>query len=410
MRKECLLILVFGLLSREIIADTIEGSIGLNQVLFNSAMELKRNAKHRKAEEMFVRIIKAEPNNLAVIEQLAIVQSWQNKFDFSIENYNKALSIDENFTAARVGLARVLYWKGEYKFALSEIQKAINGQSNVPDYWVLKGDILMADEKPIDARKSYLQAKRILGSKMDARLESKIKHAQAPRKWRLDAGYISDSYSANRVDGHSSYMQVGYNPADKVTLYLRGEEYLSFDKTDTGVVFGSYFMPHESILVNGEYYANNNQVNFRPSKQISLNTDFIFNNVWQPLLNIRQAIYSINDGSDGDVTTITPGLRYINGNATFEFRHARSTNTNDTTTITNSFKLNMTYDSFTPYIFYTNGEEGIPPLAVAEISIIGAGAVFQLNDNMGLRIDFSREDRKNAYIHNALGAGISVYF
>jgi tetratricopeptide (TPR) repeat protein len=410
MRKEFLLLLVFGLLSTEIMADTLEGSIGSNQVLFNSAMELKRNAKHLEAEEMFVRIIKAEPNNLAVIEQLAIVQSWQKKFDFSIDNFNKVLSIDEHFTGARIGLARVLYWKGEYEFALSEIQQVINDQSNVSDHWILKGDILMADDKPIDARKSYLQAKRILGTQIDSSLESKINHAQPIRKWRLDAGYISDSYSADRVDGHSSYMQVGYNPADKITVYLRGEEYFSFDRTDTGVVFGTYFMPHESILVNGEYYANNNQVNFRPSKQISLNTDFIFNNVWQPLLNIRQAIYSINDGSNGDVTTITPGLRYINGNATFEFRHARSTNTNDTTTITNSLKLNMTYDSFTPYIFYTNGEEGIPPLAVAEISIIGAGAVFQLNNNMGLRIDLSREDRKNSYIYNALGAGISVYF
>jgi hypothetical protein len=63
-----------------------------------------------------------------------------------------------------------------------------------------------------------------------------------------------------------------------------------------------------------------------------------------------------------------------------------------------------------PYVFYTKGEEGLPPLDVAKNSIIGGGAVVQLNDHLGLRIDISHEDRKDFYIHNAFGVGLSVFF
>lgn len=381
-----------------------------NPASFEHALQLKKNGKKAAAEQALIVITQQQPNNVAAFEQLAIVQSWQNKFDLAISNFKKSLALDKNNTPARIGLARVFYWKGERTVALLEIQQVIREQPDTASNWILKGDILMADAKPIQARGAYLQAQTLLGTKFNANLSNKIAQAKAPKKWRLDAGYIYDSFSEERVDGHSSYLQLGYTFDNATTLYVRGEEYSSFDTSDTGTVVGAYFSPHKTLLLNTEYYRNNNEANFRPNEQISINADFVLSPTWQPLLSFRAATYSVEEGGEGTSTTVTPGLRLNYSNASFEYRHARSNNIDDTITSTDTFKINLNYESVFPYLVYTQGEEGIPPLDAAEISVIGAGVVFKINDSMGFRIDVSREDRKDTYIHNTLGAGLSVYF
>jgi YaiO family outer membrane protein len=381
-----------------------------NQSSFKRALQLKRNGKNNEAMQTFISITQQQPDNAAAFEQLAIIQSWKNEFDLAIGNFKKSLIIDKDYTPARIGLARVSYWQGERNIALTEINQVIHEQPKITSNWILKGDILMADAKPIQAREAYLQAQILLGTKKDYNLSKKINNAKSPKKWRLDTGYISDSFTQERVDGHSSYLQLAYTLDNAATLYARGEKYFSFDTTDTGIVVGAYFFPHKILLLNTEYYRNHNEANFRPNEQISINADFVLSPVWQPLLSFRTAIYNVEEGGEGTSSTITPGLRFNYNNASIEYRHARSNNADDTITSTNTFKINLNYKNVSPYIVYTQGEEGIPPLDTAEISVLGLGAVFKLSDSMGFRIDVSREDRKDTYIHNTLGAGVSVYF
>lgn len=377
---------------------------------YKAALQLKQDGKAAEAEQAFLTIVQQEPENIAAIEQLAVVQSWQNKFAPAISNFKRALSINPAYSPARVGLARVSYWQGERAVALEEIERVIQDQPNVPDHWILKGDILMADAQPNRAREAYLQAQTLLGSRDNAELAKKIAQAKAPLKWRLSAGYIADKFSEHRSDGHSSYLQLGYTFDNKTTLYSRVEEYLGFDRTDTGLVLGAYVSPHKTLLLNGELYRNSNNANFRPNEQISINADFLFSDTWQPLFGYRLARYNLIDGGESDVETLIPGLRFNVANAALEFRHARSKNVDHTTTTTNTIKLNLNYASVSPYLVYSQGEEGLPPLDVAKISVIGGGAVFRISDTLGLRIDFSREDREDFYIHNALGAGLNVFF
>jgi YaiO family outer membrane protein len=413
MKKQFLLTLSLSLaacsLSTFTLAATHSYSMD-NNAVFQDALQLKNKGKKYEAEQAFMAIAQNQPGNLAAIEQLAIVQSWQNKFDLAIGNFKKALMIDEHYTPARVGLARVSYWQGQRTVALAEIKRALIEQPQTPSHWILKGDILMANAKPAQAREAYLQAQAFSGSTTNASLSKKIAHAKAPKAWRLDAGYISDSFSKERVDGHSAYLQLGYTLANTATLYIRGEEYSSFDTTDTGTVVGAYFSPHTTLLINAEYYLNSNQANFRPNQQTSISADIVVNSTWQPLLGFKTATYDVSTGGEKTVTTLIPGLRVNYDNASIEFRHARTSNIDNTATTTNTLKLNLNYDGISPYLVYTQGEEGVPPLAAAKISVIGAGAVFKISDRLGFRIDLSREDRKDTYLHNTLGAGLSVYF
>jgi YaiO family outer membrane protein len=413
MKNNILLAFSLGLAACSLSALTLASTSTIQEehnATFQEALQLKNSGKKYQSEHAFMAITQSQPGNLAAIEQLAIVQSWQNKFDLAIANFRKALMIDEHYTPARVGLARVSYWQGQRTVALAEINKVLIQQPSKPSNWILKGDILMANAQPALAREAYLQAQEFSGSKVNASLSKKIAHAKAPKTWRIDAGYISDSFSEERVDGNSSYLQLGYTFMNATTLYIRSEEYSSFDTTDTGTVMGAYFSPHKTLLINAEYYLNSNQAHFRPNQQTSINADIILDPTWRPLLSVRLATYDVSGGDEKTVTTFAPGLRINHDHASVEFRHARSSNIDDTTTATNTLKLNLNYDGVSPYLVYTQGEEAIPPLAAAKISVIGAGAVFKLNDQLGFRVDVSREDRKDAYIHNAVGAGLSVYF
>ena len=101
----------------------------------------------------------------------------------------------------------------------------------------------MADKQFDFARASYIKAQKLLGDNTPESLTAKISRAVPPSRWRIDGGYISDTYDAHRTDSHSSYLQLGYTFENKTTVYTRLEEYFSFDKTDVGLVVGGYYSP-----------------------------------------------------------------------------------------------------------------------------------------------------------------------
>lgn len=378
---------------------------------YQAAVDLKNSKQLPLAEKAFSRIISKQPKHLLAMEQLAVVQSWQNKLDESVETFKHTLQLDSTYTSARVGLARVYYWQEKRVQALHEINQVLHQLPSNSSHWILKGDILMADKQFDAARAAYIKAQKLLADNTPKSLTVKISRAVPPSRWRLDAGYISDTYDAHRTDSHSSYLQLGYTFKNKATVYTRMEEYFSFDKTDVGLVVGGYYSPFQFLLLNSEIYTNKGETDFRPNHQFTLNADFLLSDHWQPLLTYRVANYDVF-GSDenGDVTTITPGLRYLNSHFSVEFKHARTRNLDKTTTATNTLKLNTQIKDFSPYFFITQGEEGIPPLDVVDITIAGFGTVYRLNNKMSLRFDYSQEDRKDTYRHDSFGVGFSLFF
>jgi len=383
----------------------------VNDNAFQVALQLKQKNKLLDAEKAFNKIEVQQPNNILAIEQLAIVQSWQNKYDQAIASFKRALVIDPTYTRARLGLARVSYWHKQRKPALIEINQVLIEEPDNATHWVLKGDILMADSQHVLANGAYTKAQSLLGDKTTESLTKKIAAAVPPFKWRIDAGYISEQYDAHRVDGHSSYLQLGHTFKNKAVFYTRAEEYFSFDSTDTGVAIGGYYSPLKSLALHAELYINNGDTKFRPNKQFALNADFTFNKSWQPLLSYKSANYDIiNSRNTGDVITITPGLRYIYQNMSLEFKRARTRNIDKTITHVSTIKLNANYDKLSPYVFYSDGAEGIPPEKVVDITIAGIGATYKVNKRVNVRFDYSREDRKDTYIHQSIGIGLSVFF
>lgn len=374
---------------------------------YEDGLRLKQEQKLEAAAVAFRDVLQREPDDTRALEQLAIVQSWLNRYDDAIAAWHRLLALTPDAVEARIGLARVLYWKGERQSALRELDVALGSEPENVDALILEGDVLMADGQQRGARAAYLHAQaRAPG---DAEIAKKIDRAVVPKAWRFDIGTIADDYSRERDIEGSAYAQLGYQPSPGATWYLRGDRYDNFGAIDTGLSTGGYFRIAPWLLLHAEAGLTLGEADFRLEKQAILNGEFLFDGPVQPLLGYRYSRYE-QTGNQGDVTTITPGVRLVGTGWNVELRYARSENLDDSTTSVSQAKLSLERERFTAYLLGADGEEATPPLAVAQIRVIAIGAAFKLNETLGVRVDFAHEDRKEVYIHNALGVGVSYRF
>ena len=382
---------------------------------FDAGMRLKQQEKFAEAATAFRQTLNNEPQNAQAWQQLATVEAWLNHFDVSVAAWRKVLKITPNQASAYVGLARVLYWQGKHAEALREVDAGIALETPKADVLVLKGDILLATGERTKARVIYLQAQGL--AQGDVEIAKKITRTDAPKNWRLDAGYLADQFSAIRGNESSSYIQLGNQVSADTSLYLRADRYNSFNNIDNGLSAGGYFRLAPWYLLNAELGFNIDTANFRPKQMLVLNSEFLIAGSVQPLLGVRYMHYddAIRAGSaaivaGGDVTTITPGVRISMPSSSLELRYGYSQNLDQSKTGVFQAKLNFEQDGFTPYLVFASGEEALPPQSKAKIKVFGAGVVWNMNSEWGARIDLTHENRTGFYKHNTIGLGFSRHF
>ncbi len=100
---------------------------------FSSAFNLlgyayRQNVDYPNAEAAFKKYIELIPNDPNPYDSYAELLLKMGKFDDSITQYRKALSIDQNFINAHQGIGMALLYKGNAAEAAAEIEK-INGKA-----------------------------------------------------------------------------------------------------------------------------------------------------------------------------------------------------------------------------------------------------------------------------------------
>ena len=395
-------------IKKTIIVGGLWFAVLANAAQYEEGLALKAAGRLADAEAAFTEVLQQSPDDSKAVEQLAIVQSCQNKFEQSVASWRRLLQLKPDDVDARIGLARVLYWQGQRGEAQQLLRGVTQQQSNHGDAWILLGDVQMADGDAALARASYLQAQQLTGV-ADAALEKKIALAVPAKQWRLDAGVIADQYDKERGNENSAYLQLGYTTSGKTTWYGKFERFHYFSRTDLSLGAGVYWLPLDRLLLNAEWNKTTGDANFRPDTQLNVNVEMLFNQTIQPLLSYRDADYAIGL-NQGSVITLTPGVRINFTAMSVELRQSRSENLDDSSTTVNSIKLSWDGEKYRPYLGYTSGDEATPPQPVADIRVISAGLVWTINSAWAARIDFANEDRKDTYKHNSLGIGFSRYF
>lgn len=371
---------------------------------YEDGLRLKSQQQLASAASVFAEVAAREPGNALAREQLAIVLGWQNRFDESIAAWQQAIALAPQKPDYHLGLARVLYWKGEHSRALQAIETSLRLQADNADALKLKGDVLLAQQKPAEARKAYLAAQQL--DPRDAELTGRIERAVAPRLWRLDAGYTYDHYDNARKAENSRFVQLGRRVGQAgAVLYARYDGYDNFGSIDKGLTLGTYWLPHPKLLLNLEAGRTLGTANFRPETQFQINGELLLDGLLQPLLGYRYFKYG-----NGTVTTITPGVRLSFSGAVAEARYGITDNIDGSSTGVFAARLSFMEEVYTPYLAFTTGSEALPPQAKADITVFGGGIVFDLSPAWGLRVDYSYEDRKDIYKHHAVGAGLTYRF
>lgn len=371
---------------------------------YEEGLRLKQAQQLEPAAAAFEATLAQQPDRVEALEQLAVVQGWLGRYEQSVASWRRVIALRPDQPDHHLGLARVLYWKGERTAALAELDRALALSPDHAEAQTLKGDVLLADGQRAPAREAYERSLQLPGADAES-LARKLESTEPLPTRRIDAGAIFDDYDNERGAENSQYVQIGQQPNPDLTIYGRIERFSQFGARDQGLTVGSYWLPHPRWLLQGELGATLDKADFRSDLQVLANAEWLLAGPVQPLLGLRLLSYD-----NGEVTTVTPGLRLSMGATSLELRYGVTRNVDDSRTGMVSARLGHEFGRAAPHLSFTQGEEALPPQALADVTVIGAGCVWSLNRRWGLRADYSYEDRKDIYKHHALGLGFSYRY
>jgi Flp pilus assembly protein TadD len=97
-------------------------------VLILSLSTYNRNSIWKDSQTLWQDVIKKAPNNARAYNNLGVVFKNQGEFDKAIEQFEKSLSVDRNYTAVYFNLGDVQYRLGNYNDAVAYLKQALTGK------------------------------------------------------------------------------------------------------------------------------------------------------------------------------------------------------------------------------------------------------------------------------------------
>lgn len=389
------------------------------EVSMQEGLRLKEAQQLPAASAVFREMVAHDPLDIAATEQLALVESWQRHYDLSIDEWRRVIELQPDRPGAKASLARVLYWKGERAAALRILDEQLAANPADSDALVLRGDVLLADGRAGDARRTYLQAQSQRGQSTE--LSRKIASAAEPPHWHLDLGGAYDHFNNARGNEDAQYAQIGYALSSKAGIYLHYDRLHEFGATDQDILGGGYWRVAPQLLLVAEAGGSIDKPDFRPDTQFAVGAEWLGSRTVQPLLGYRYLRYNLTTnlgtagaavGGKGNVSTVTPGVRLIApryGN--LELRYGFTRNVDGSNTGVEQLRINIDpIDSFTPYIAAAHGKEALPPQPPATFTVLSAGGVYDFTASMSARLDLAYEHRPRFYDHQTVALGLSYKF
>lgn len=188
---------------------------------FAEAMEARKSGDHARAIALFRELSAAEPNNVAYLYQLGTVLGWENRYDESLEVFERALMLEPSDFELRIGRCRVLAWAGRLQEAEQSLepvrrqypenaevlnlmgrivmwerrfdaaQEIFDGvlarHPNDVDALVGRGDVARFQQLYDEARDYYERARKLNPTAPEIR--GRVASVRRSGRWRLDLGH-----------------------------------------------------------------------------------------------------------------------------------------------------------------------------------------------------------------------------
>jgi YaiO family outer membrane protein len=385
----------------------------LSAATFEEGLALKKAERFAEAEAAFTSVLAADPGQVAARAERATVRGWQQHYDLAIADWNEAIAARPQEPDYLVGLARVQFWKGDRAAALATLDRALLLKPRDPEIWELKGDIARADHNRSLALTAYREADRLdprdrVGDKLG-------QDDRPPQPWRIDVGGMRDEYSDIRSLEASGYASVAYadHPEEeggpRWTSRLGTQVEHRFDAYDVTVEgeASARLYPMLRLIGRGGYtpsadfnydWAVGGGLELRPMRNVGILFDLDHKEYRPAEQTVLQASPALVVG----IWKLNLEARY---RATVD--HVPGATDKGDAVIG---KVGIDLGPVHPYIAYLQGREPDPPLPMTDVKAWWGGLIFDLDQNLSVRVDGAYEQRKDAYNRTSLGGGLTYRF
>jgi tetratricopeptide (TPR) repeat protein len=122
--------------------------INKSEVLFAQAFELQRQGKLYKAQSLYRRAIKLNPNNVQALNNLGVTYISQKRYKRAIARFNDVLKIQPDYTDAHYNLACVYAKKNIPERSMLHLKDAINLNPEARKWAETDSDLQVMSELP----------------------------------------------------------------------------------------------------------------------------------------------------------------------------------------------------------------------------------------------------------------------
>lgn len=361
--------------------------------LYRDGVAARRAGQTERAIDLLRRAVSANPADADAQLQLGLALGDAGRLDEAEQAFRRTLEIAPDYNDARIALARIALRRGAIEQGLAELAPITAGQ---PGY-----------EEAQTVRAQLDQARREQAQLDQARQPSR----PAERRWRLDAEFSYSDLTSPQPSWREGNARLAYRLSPETRLAAAAELADRFDRFDA--YFEGYVEQRLSsrVIVYGLAGATPG-ADFRPEWQIGGGASVRVRDREAPVgptvltLDVRHADYPVDD-----VETIVFGGEQYFGGAGWVTARWISTIDSDGNYESGWFLRGDAVASPRWRVFAglsdaPDTSEGV----VIETFTLFGGLVFDVSDDVALRLSAAREDRNRGFDRTVIALGLGYAF
>lgn len=350
----------------------------------------------------------ASDARLEHIETQALSDWSEGRYALAIEHWQELIAAAPTRQRYRIGLVRTLVSAGDIDGARATLQdaKAIPGEGRSDEYNLLmaEGEVLRAESRDRASDRAFDAAAALAGREMTRRASRPSRPAHQKR-WRLNSGALYEHFDNQRGDEHQLFAQLSYRYSRDVLLFAAYERHHRFDALDQVYLGGAAFRLGERLVLNANL-GGSPEASFRPRTEASIRLDWLASARFRPLVG-----YQVLDYREGNITTVTPGLRLLLGLVDIELQYALTDELNGASTRIGGISFDWPVTPrWLASLNYYRGTEALPPQQRARFQRIGASMIWLPTARWSVRGDLAYEDREQLYTARSVGLSLGYSF
>lgn len=352
----------------------------------------------------------AEPvADAAVIEDRALADWSDGRYAAAIDGWRSLIAHAPDRRHYRIGLVRTLVSAGSIAAARAELDRAravpAADRSERYNTLVAEAEVLRAEQRDEAAREAFAAAEEVARGGSSRTGGRAVDYAPT-LPWRFRTGILIDHFDNQRQQESQLVYELGYRVSAQLVAHALYERHARFDRDDDVYLVGAAMRPLDALALRIDVGVSPD-ADFRPRREAAVSLDWTAIDWLHPLLSYQRLDYS-----DGDVSTLSPGLRLLGTPlGDVELRYASTRDIDGAHSRYGAIRFDwLLADRWLPSLSLQQGDEALPPELRSDFHRIAAGLTWIAAREWHLRMDYAYEDRQDIHIRQSVALGVGLRF